>query len=42
VAFDETPAPAVAETEAPTRGSAIAVGPGMDETWRPPEDALWQ
>lgn len=42
IAFDESPMPAALAEELPTRGAAIAVGPGHDETTLLPDDALWQ
>jgi len=41
LAFDESPMTAAAEP-LPTRGAAIAVGPGYDELTTIPDDALWQ
>jgi len=42
IAFDESPMPATLAQEPPTRGAAIAVGPGHDEFTPLPDDALWQ
>ena len=42
IAFDESPMPAALAQEPPTRGAAIAVGPGHDDFTPLPDDALWQ
>ena len=43
ISFDESPMTAAAAEDLPTRGAAIAVGPGHDEaSLLVPDDALWQ
>jgi len=42
IAFDESPMTTVLAEELPTRGAAIAIGPGFDEAAALPDDALWQ
>lgn len=42
IAFDESPMPAALATEEPTRGAAIAVGPGHDDFATLSDDAFWQ